>query len=82
MEKGSKKRKIEYTRWIWIKVIEWEWSKKVKTPWISENITSLSVETEDSSEYDPNKQYLKNLKVEIKWIEWNSDSFMNFIRSS
>lgn len=81
MEKGSKKRKIETTRWIWyIETIDEKWVKTIK-PDIWKDIKRISIETTDSTEYNPSKGYLKDLKVEIIWTEWNSETLLNFIKN-
>lgn len=82
MEKESKKPKIiETSRWIWYKVVEDKKWKKVAIPWISENIDRLSIQTHDSSEYSPSKDYLQDIQVEIVWIKWNDETLMSFIKS-
>ena len=81
MEESSNKRKIETTRWIWFnEVVTSNWKKSIK-PWISKNIKSISIENPNSNEYNPNAKYLKDLKVEIIWTEWHSDTLLNFIKN-
>lgn len=81
MEKGSKKRKIETVRWIWFQeTVNNKW-KKILKPDFWENIERISIELNNSSDYSPSKSYLKDLKVEIIWIEWNNETLLNFIKN-
>ncbi len=81
MEKGSKKKKIEITRWIWLfETTDKKWKKRLWAD-IWENIKRISIENWDSSEYNPSKNYLKDLKVEIIWTEWHSETLLNFIKN-
>lgn len=81
MEKGSNKRKIETTRWIWFfEETDENWKTEMK-PWFWKNLISISVENPNSAEYNPKKDYIKDLKVEIIWTEWHSDTLLNFIKN-
>ena len=81
MEKSSKKRKIETVRWIWFQeTVNNKW-KKILKPDFWENIERISIELNNSADYNPSKSYLKDLKVEIIWTEWNSETLLNFIKN-
>jgi len=81
MEKSSKKRKIEIIRWIWFQeTFDNKW-KKILKPDFWKDINKISIELENSADYNLSKAYLKDLKVEIIWTEWNSETLLNFIKN-
>ena len=81
MEKSSKKRKIEIIRWIWFQeTFDNKW-KKILKPDFWKDIDKISIESENSADYNLSKAYLKDLKVEIIWTEWNSETLLNFIKN-
>ena len=80
MEKSSKKRKIETVRWIWFQeTVNNKW-KKILKPDFWKDIDKISIESENSADYNLSKAYLKDLKVEIIWTEWHSEDLLKLIR--
>ncbi|NVP18057.1 hypothetical protein HUU51_05065 [Candidatus Gracilibacteria bacterium] len=81
MEKSSKKRKIEIIRGIGFQETFDNKGKKILKPDFGKDIDKISIESENSADYNLSKAYLKDLKVEIIGTEGNSETLLNFIKN-